>query len=78
VRTRWTAPAFAAAAFALVELLTYDSGAPDRWSYTRYSAPIFLALTLSALEDRPAARRALLPGALAVALMAAYPYTGIV
>jgi hypothetical protein len=71
VWSRRTAAAFAAAGFGLLDLIYYT---PDRWSYTRYSAPLFLALAVSVLEERHSARRFLWPAIAGVALTAVYPF----
>jgi hypothetical protein len=75
VRSRRTAPAFAAAAFGLALLFTIT---PDHWSFTRYSAPMFLALFVSALEDRKVGRVVVWPAGAAVLLTALVTGTGIV
>jgi hypothetical protein len=75
VRTRRTASAFAAAGFALVSLVSLT---PDHWSFTRYSAPLFLSLFLSALEERKVPKAVLWPAGAAVALTALLPAAGMI
>ena len=53
---------------AVVSLLSMT---PDHWSYARYSAPLFVTLVLSALEDRRISPLVLWPTRAAVLLTAA-------